>query len=153
MATITSTIHLAMNAFVDGMLARSLIVAGGVQVASAYLGGDTARADSIQLTDVPNAEQSWGMLGNRRRDEEYTLHGLIWVFRGGKGETAIRQVRARAFELLGDIEDFLRVDPSIGGTTKVSELSRYPLDQGANEEGRWAQIDFDVLCKKDLRSS
>jgi len=153
MATITSTIHAAMNAFVDGMLARANIISAGVQVASAYLGGDTARFESIQLTDAPDAQQSWGMLGNRRRDEEYTLHGVIWVFRAGKGEAVIRDVRARAFELLAEIEDFLRVDPSIGGTTKVSELSRYPLDQGANEEGRWAQIDFDVLCKKDLRSS
>jgi len=153
MATVTSTIDAAMIAFVDGMLARANIIADGVQVSSAYLGGDTAAKESIQLTNVPQAEQKWGMLGNRRRDEEYTLAGLIWVVKAGKNETIIREARARAFELLAEIEDFIRVDPTIGATTKVSELSRYPVDQGASAEGRWCQIDFEITCKKDLRSS
>lgn len=151
MATITSTIHAAMNAFVDGLALRGGL--SGVQISSAPLGADSARFESIQLTDVPDADQKWGMLGNRRRDEHYTLNGLIWVFGAGKTETDIRTVRARAIELLAEIEDFLRTDPSIGGTTKVSELSRYPMEQGANAEGRWCQIDFEISCEKDLRSS
>ena len=104
MATVTSTIDAAMIAFVDGMLARANIIADGVQVSSGYLGGDTAAKESIQLTDVPSAEQKWGMLGNRRRDEEYTLNGLIWVVKAGKNEAVIREARARAFALLAEIE-------------------------------------------------
>lgn len=152
MTTTTSTIHAAMNAFVDGMLARANIVAGGVQVTSGFLGQDQARHESIQLFEVRNAEQSWGMLGNRRRNEEYTIVGGIGVRRAGKNEDVIRAVRERAFELLAEIEDFLRVDPTIGNTTRVSELSRYPVQQGADSEGRWCQIDFEITCNKDLRS-
>lgn len=152
MATTTSTIHAAMNAFVDGMLARPNIINAGVQVTSGFLGADQARHESIQLFEVQGAEQSWDMLGNRRRHEEYTITGGIGVRRAGKNEDVIRDVRARAFELLGEIEDFLRVDPTIGGVTRVSELSRYPVQQGADAEGRWCQIDFEISCKKDLRS-
>ncbi len=153
MATVTSTIHAAMNAFGDGMLARANIISAKVQVSTGYLGGDSAAKESIQLTDVTPATQEWGLIGNRRRNEEYTLNGLIWVLKAGKNETVIRAVRARAFELLAEVEDFLRVDPTIASTTLVSELASYPLDQGANQEGRWAQIDFAIACKKDLRSS
>ena len=153
MATVTSSIPDAMDAFVDGMLLRANIISAKVQVASGYLGGDSAAKESIQLTDVPAATQSWGMLGNRRRDEEYTINGLIWVVKAGKNETVIRSARDRAFALLAEIEDFLRLDPTIGSTTKVSELTAYPFDQGANAEGRWCQIDFSIACKKDLRSS
>lgn len=75
------------------------------------------------------------------------------MLKAGKNETVIRLARARAFELLAEVEDFLRLDPTIASTTLVSELASYPLDQGANQEGRWAQIDFAIACKKDLRSS
>lgn len=153
MATVTSSIPDAMDAFVAGMLLRANIISAGVQVASGYLGADSARHESIQLTSVPDAAQVWGMLGNRRRDEEYTIDGLVWAMKPGKNEPAIKAARDRAFELLAEIEDFLRLDPTIGGTTKVSELTAYPVDQGANEEGRWCQLDFEILCKKDLRSS
>jgi hypothetical protein len=153
MATVTSTIHAAMNAFGDGMLARANIISAKVQVSTGYLGGDSAAKESIQLTDVTPATQEWGLIGNRRRNEEYTLNGLIWVLKAGKNETVIRLARARAFELLAEVEDFLRLDPTIASTTLVSELASYPLDQGANQEGRWAQVDFAIACKKDLRSS
>lgn len=153
MATVTSTVHAAMNAFVDGMLLRSTIAGDKVQVTSGYMGADSDAKESIQLTQWTPATQSWSMLGNRRREEEYTLAGLVWVMRPGKNEDVIREVRERAFELLAEIEDFLRLDPTIDGTTKVSELSAYPGDQGATPDGRWCQIDFEILCKKDLRSS
>lgn len=142
-----------MDAFVDGMLARANIISASVQVVSGYVGGDAAAKESIQLTDWGPAEQRWGVLGNRRRDEEYTLNGLIWVTKAGKTEAAIRSARDRAFALLAEVEDFLRTDPTIGGTTKVAELAAYPGEQGANEEGRWVQISFEIRCSKDLRSS
>lgn len=140
-----------MNAFVDGLASRAGLF--GVQVSSGYLGADSDAYESIQLVDVSPANQQWSMIGNKRRDEEYTLQGIIWVVQAGKGETVIRAARDRVFALLAEIEDFLRVDPTIGSTTRVSELSAYPLEQGANDRGRWCQISFEVSCKKDLRSS
>lgn len=153
MATVTSSIPDAMDAFVSGMLLRANIASAKVQVTSGYMGEDSERKESIQLTDVSSATQAWGMLGNRRRDEEYTINGLVWAMVAGKNETVIKAARDRAFELLAEIEDFLRLDPTIGATTKVSELSAYPFEQGANADGRYCQIDFAILCKQDLRSS
>lgn len=151
MATVTSSIPAAMDAFVAGMVARPAL--DGVQVASGYLGADSDFKQSIQLTGASRAEQVWGMLGNRRRDEEYSLDGLIWVMVAGKNEAVIKLARDRAFELLAEIEDFLRDDPTLADTTLVSQLGAYPFEQGANAEGRWCQVDFAINCKKDLRSA
>lgn len=154
MATVTSTIPAVMDALVDNLLARPLIVSDMVQVTSGPVGiSDTAQGESIQLYSVTSAEQKWMMLGNRRREEEYVVQGAIEVHRAGKGEDVIREVRSRSFELLAEIEDMLRLDPDIGGLVLSSELTAYPMDQGATKAGRWCEVAFEVTCKKDLRSS
>jgi hypothetical protein len=156
MTTETSSIPDAMDAFVAGMMLRPNIataIADGLKVASGYLGEESGRKESIELTHVQTATQVWGMIGNRRREEEYRISGLVWATVGGKNEPIIKAARDRAFELLAEIEDFLRVDPTIGGTTKVSEVAAYPFDQGVTPDGRYCQIDFEILCKKSLRSS
>ena len=142
-----------MDAFVAGMLARELIATDRVQVASGYLGEDSSQKESIQLTGAGSADQEWGALGNRRREETYVLQGLIWALAPGKNEKAIKAARDRAFELLAEVEDFLRTDPTIDNTVKVSHLTAYPFEQGANVNGRYCQIDFEITCEKSLRSS
>ena len=102
------------------MAIRANIVSAKVQVASGYLGDDSDRHETIQLIGATSASQRWGALGNRRREEEYTLAGVVYVLEAGKSEPAIKDVRDRAFELLAEIEDFLRLDPTIGNTVKVA---------------------------------
>lgn len=150
MATVTSVVDAFMVALTDKLALRSGLE--GVQVASAWLGGDAAADESIQL-DGARAEQAWGALGNKRRDEEFTVDGMIWVRVAGKDEPIIRETRGRAFELLAEVEDCLRVDPGVNGTVKVCGVATYELEQGANTDGRWCQLNFEIRCEKDLRSS
>ena len=150
MATVTSIAHAYMAALADALAARTGLF--GVQIATGWLGGETAARESIQLTAVRGTQQ-WGMLSNRRRNEEFTIEATIWVGEPGKNETVIRSVRARAVELLAEIEDELRVDPTVGNIAQVSQVTAYDLDQGSNQSGRWCQIEFEITVNKDLRSS
>lgn len=150
MATETSTFHDFLNALADGLAQHPTLAS--VQIATAPLGQETAKAESIQFGAL-DMEQSWGMLGNRRREEQYTVNGVVWVFRPGKNEPVIRDVRGRTRELLAAIEDFLRVDPTVGNVVKVCQLTNGRLEQGANSDGRWCQFDFDIVVNHSLSSS
>lgn len=140
--------HTIMNALADALAARAGL--DSVQVATAPLGKDTAR-EAIVLADG-RASQEWGSIGAKSRDEELTIAGLVWVTRPGAGETVIRETRARAFALLAEIETHLREDPTALGSLKWYEFTSYTLDQGANDLGRWVQIDFEIVAKGRLSS-
>lgn len=150
MATVTSIAHAYMVALADALALRTGLF--GVQIATGWLGGDSAARESIQFTAVRGTQQ-WGMLSNRRRNEEFVIEAGIWVVEPGKGEDVIRTVRARALALLAEIEDELRVDPTVGNVAQVSQVTSYNLDQGGNTSGRWCQIEFEITVNKDLRSS
>lgn len=150
MATITSIADAYMVALADALALRTGL--DGVQIATGWLGGDAAARESIQFTAVRGTQQ-WGMLSNRRRNEEFVIEATIWVVNPGKNEDVIRSARARAIALLAEIEDELRVDPTVGNVAQVSQVTAYDLDQGANTAGRWCQIEFEITVNKDLRSS
>lgn len=147
MATVTSKLHVAMNAIADGLALRPGLA--GVQIATGPLGGDSAQ-ESIQLF-TGSSSQAWATTG-RRREEETTIEGAIWVMRAGKDEPVIRAARTRAFALLAEIEDFLRLDPSLGGIVRECGLTNVELDQGVNPDGRWCQLDFTVSPNQRLNS-
>lgn len=148
MATTTSGIATWLNTFADALAARAGL--SGVLITTGYV-SDAAQQDQIQIDSI-EGEQEWGLLGNLRRKEMFRIGGIIWVTRAGKDEAVIRVVRARAYVLLAEIEDYLRVAPTVSGTNKVSALTKYTLDQGANTSGRWAQMDFEVSNWRDLPS-
>lgn len=147
--TTTSVVHTWLNAFADVLSARAGLA--GVLITTGYV-SDVGTRDAIQIGDSIDGEQKWGLLGNRRRDEEFRVGGVIWVKRPGQGETVIRDVRGRAFALLAEIETALRTDPAVSAVAKVSAVTRYECDQGATSDGRWCQIDFEVSTRKDLPS-
>lgn len=149
MTTTTSGADAWMCAFADALTARAAL--SGVLITTGYV-SDVGRQDAIQIGDTVEGDQEWGTLGNMRRREDFTVAGIIWVQRAGKGETVIRTVRARAFALLAEIEDELRVRPTVTATVKLSSITHYNLDQGANSDGRWAQMDFELKNWKDLPS-
>ena len=149
MTTTTSQLHVVKNAIVDGLAMRAGLA--GVQVASAYLGKDT-KAESIQIGVGDELNQSWSQIGNRERQEDMIIRGIVWVMKPGADEAVIRTTRARAVALMAEIEDFLRVDPSIGGLVKVSEIVPKSCTEHANPDGRMCQVDFDVHTMNRLRS-
>ncbi len=152
MATVTSKLHALKVAIVDGLAARANIISAGVQVSGAFLGKDTA-VESIQLTGPDHMDQDWAALGKLSRNENITLQGLIWIQKPGADETVIRSTRARAFELLAEVEDFLRADPGVAAVVKYSGLRATDITEGANPEGRVCQLDFEIGAFQRLQST
>lgn len=150
MATVTSAVGKLLDALVDALMARPGLV--GVQVTSGWVGGDTDARETIQLTGA-RSDQRWGALGNRRREEDISVEGVVFVVSPGKGESAIRAARNRALGLLAEIEDALRTDPTVALAVKAAQLSSVQLDQGATTAGRWCQIDIVIDATADLRSA
>jgi hypothetical protein len=151
MPTTTSGISAWINAFADAMAVRANIVSWNVQVVTGFV-SDTDRRDSLQIGDIIEGEQEWGVIGNRRRDEKFRVNSIIWVNRPGKGDAVIRAARTRAFEILAEVEDELRLRATVTATVKVAALTRYTVEQGASTDGRWCQVDFEVSNWKDLPS-
>ncbi len=148
MPTVTSKAAAVLDAITDGLSARAALA--GIQIASGPMRFESS-SDSIQFFQV-DISQEWGALGRKRREEEGVLKGAVWVMKPGKDEAAVRATRDRAFVLLGEIEDFMRVDPSIGGVVRVSQIRPGVLDQGANE-GRWVELDFEIRYEVRLQST
>lgn len=144
----TSAVHSFMSSLVDLLLAEPALA--GVQVTSGHLGADSA-PESLQLVSTP-ADQEWGALGKLRREERFRVQAIAWVSKPGANEAVIRAARARAFELLAEVEALLRTDPTVNGVVRVAALVSYELDQGASPQGRWCQIDFEIEANRSLPS-
>lgn len=151
MATATSTIPAFLDALRATLAARTLIAAGGVLVATAPTGEPVPR-ESIQLFDAA-ADQEWAASGNKRRREQYRVRGGIFISAPGAGEAKAKAARDRAFALLAEIEDALRLDHNVSGTVNQAQIAAYDLDQGAAKEGRWAAIEFFIAVRAELTSN
>lgn len=151
MPTTTSGMHIWLVAMAAALAARANIVTWDVLVTTGWV-SDIDRRDTLILGDPIEGEQEWGLLGNLRRDERFTVGGTILVQRAGKGESVIQATRERAVNILAELEDELRVRPTVGATVKVAALTRYSIDQGADSDGRWCQLEFEVSNWRDLPS-
>ena len=151
MPTTTSGVHAWINALADALALRANLISWNVLITTGFV-SDTDRRDAIVVGDFIQGEQEWSMLGNRRRDERFRVSGAIWVTRAGKGDTVIRAARERAIAILAEIEDELRVSPTVTATVKVAALTRYEVDQGVSSDGRWCEVDWEVSNWKDLPS-
>ena len=150
MATETSKVDAFVNALADALGERAGLA--GVKIFTSPDSAALDRSDCIQFIDA-EMEQEWGMLGNRRREEMFTWHAAILCSKGGKTDAVARALRARCFEILGEIEDCLRVDPTVGSVVKVSQLKNGRLEQGANSEQLTCDFVFDIEVKASLASS
>lgn len=148
MATITSTVP----AFLDALKALLSARAGltGVTVATAPT-GDPIPTESIQFFGLAE-DQEWGAIGHKRRNESYTVQGGIFVIRRGAGEAKAKEVRDRAYAILAELEDAIRVDPGVSASVRQCELTQAVLDQGGEDNGRWAALQISIGVKAELRS-
>jgi len=122
----------------------------GVPVRSApSLRADGPTREAVELWDT-EADQDWRLLGNRRKEETYRIHGGIYALKAGNSEAVVTATRARAVALLNEINAALADDPTIGGTVRVARLARNRLDQDFTDAGRWCLIEFWIECEAHL---
>lgn len=122
-----------------------------VRSAAAMKAGATTR-EAIELWET-EADEDWRVLGNRRRGENYRIHGGIYALRQGGDETTIRAVRARAVAILNELKDCLADDPTLTSAVRVAALVRSRIDQDFADNGRWCLIEFWIECEAHLNVS
>ncbi|MGN6811855.1 MAG: hypothetical protein ACTHMP_13370, partial [Thermomicrobiales bacterium] len=116
--------------------------------------GDPLPLEMVEFvgTMSPEATQQWGALGNRRKTETYTVHAFIGALVPGAGEDVADQARDRAYAILAEIEDQLRIDPRVNGTVYRSQLASANLLQEIAEEGRAATLLITIDVYTELNS-
>lgn len=145
-ATITARMDARRDADPDGPL-------NGVTFTTAP-SGEPFPDESLQLFGT-DADQSWGALGNRRREETYTINAAILTLtKRGAGAAKWDAVRERAYAILAELEDELRRFPTLETNLRIEvQLSRVNLDQGLQDNGRWAALDLGLAVKASLVSN
>ena len=154
MATQTSAVPAYLAALKAALDARAIPLAEGegtVLVTTAPSGAPVA-PETIQFFTVP-ATQGWAALGNRRKREEFTVRGGLYVELSGAGEEVATAARERAYALLAELEDALRLDPGVSFRVRQSHLAGHELDQGIAEGVRWASLSFAIEAITELTSN
>lgn len=83
-------------------------VTGSPLPEAVYVGYDGDPDNDGQAVDFA---QEWASIGQRAKNETFTVTCAVGVWRGSTG---VRPARTRAFEVLAAVEGALRADPSLG---------------------------------------
>lgn len=135
----------SVPAFLDN-LQTQLLARPGLTGVDIYTGlvGDNLGKDSIQLLTIPTHTANWGLIGQRRIEEDYSIDGIITGHSRLKGEDGIKAARDRAYAIFDELLEQLRSDPTANGAVRLSSVSGAPLDQGYTTEWRVARIDVQI---------
>lgn len=140
----TSTVPEVMTALRNSLKARL----GEVKVFSAPAGDDRV-PECVQLFRV-EATHDFAAIGNRSRDEDYTIFGGIWITKPGAGEDKAVEARDRAYRLLADVEDILVEDPKLGNRVLWLLFRSGNLVQRIGDGNRQADLDFEISVRARL---
>ena len=83
------------------------------------------------------AKEDWDLLGNKRRNEQMKQYITIRANKVGDTQAA---TTARAFALMAVIENYVRGDPTIGGTVQMAGLVEWKVTKNGNEGEKYAEI-------------
>lgn len=128
----------------------------GVEVVTASIPIEKLKAKDYIVFIRVEGDQDWAAIGNQTKEDVYSVASSVLVIKKGAGEEKATEVRERAADILMEVENALRdivqtpnalteMASSIGANqiTKLN-LARFTLHQGANDGGRWAEVDFDI---------
>lgn len=104
--------------------------------------------ESIEFGYRITGTQGWAALGQRARNDDYTVTGIIWIAKDGAGEATAKEARDRVYELFGELEEQLRTDPWANQSVTVqAHLTRADFSQWYGDHQRIARMEFDITCK------
>lgn len=127
----------------------------GVDVIDGPPTEDVNTQDFIAVGWVPDGDQAaelqqnFNAAGARTRDEDFAITGWIDVW---SGDTDFATVRARVFQLLGEIEQRIRATgpnpeaPTLNGAVLWAHLTSGVLRQSHTDQGVRAALSFAVTC-------
>lgn len=148
--TTTSKMLAYKHALADALLVRAADPESDlykVMVSTGFV--ETDAQDAIQFYEAEGT-QTWGALGNRRREEEFQIGGDVSVQRPGKGEDVMRECETRAFAILAEVERELRQNPSVAEIADVVAMVSYRAEGSATASSRYCVIAFVIDGRKSL---
>lgn len=110
--------------------------------------GSTRAADP---TGEERGGQSTAVIGRRSREERYVLD--VWVSCLSAGLSDQQALTERAYELVGEIEDELRVDPTVNATVRtaqVADASELTESVSENAQHRESLVRVQVACAERI---
>lgn len=111
-------------------------------------------AEVVELLDFTDEEGEGPQGAPRRRNHVLELTGVVTVFLGG-GEEVARLAAERAFELVGDVHDYLQdsgvvatVQGNLGGQVLWARVTRTALTEDDENlgDGRTVAVEFTVTA-------
>lgn len=105
--------------------------------------------ESIEFGYRIAGTQGWVALGQRARNDEYTVTGVIWKAVDGSGEADAKVARDWVYAAFAELEDELRTGPWVDESLNAlgAQLSRADFSQWYGERQRMARMEFDIQCK------
>jgi hypothetical protein len=149
----TSALPGAINSLLEILRVQSGL--DGVDIIDGPPVDDIATSDFLAVgwpgSDEQGAEavQDFNAAGARTRDEDFTIVSVIDVWSGDDG---FATVRARAFEILGVVEQAIRATganpdaPNLNGAVLWAHLTRTQLRQYFTDQGARVALGFSVSC-------
>ena len=143
-ATLSTQAPAVLKALVAELAAKPEL--SNVQVTSGPMGPEAR--EKLEFWRIEGT-QTWATFGQVQgrptRDDEFVLTGAVWASRSGAGEEVITEARDRAYDILAELSDHLRENPTLDSDrVQWGHLIAGDLDQGMDDRKRWAQIAFRI---------
>ena len=101
----------------------------------------TGPREFIALADI-SGQQEFAALGKLTKEETYTLDVYVSVVREGNQQ---QECTERCFALAAELEDYLRANPTVGGTVRIAQLSApFNLEEFAGDTARQSILTLGV---------
>lgn len=122
--------------------ARPAIGGNGTQVSYGFLNRGV-KTETIAVGQVQWQDETWPVMGNRTKEENYTLALYVWVAKPGMSQ---RQATERVFALLAEVELLLREQPFLSGAALI-EFQPVSVTEAPSREGYQAFGEAQVQVK------
>ena len=106
--------------------------------------------ESIEFGFRITGSQNWAAFGQGRRQDHYTVTGIVWIAKDGAGDETASEARDRVYELFGELEDQLRSDRYVNGSVPNdvgASITRADFGQWYDDRKRMARMEFDIEVK------
>jgi hypothetical protein len=155
MATQTSTVPAYLDALKALLDARAAAAPSRPDGGRGGLDRAERRPGAGRVHPVLRAGRGSGMGHDRQQAAQRDLRraGRHLRHAARRGARKAKEVRDRAYAILAELEDAIRVDPSVSGSARQCQLTAAILEQGAEDNGRWAALAISIEVKAELRSS
>lgn len=147
MAATITTFAEFLDSYRELLIARPGLI--DVNVFTGDMPSPDSGLESIQFIHVEQAEAATAH-GNCRREEEYTVSGVIWIERPDAGEEVIKEARDRAVAIYREMALQILETKHIGGAHITAWMKALQSASIPSSTGRICWINFEIRVKAQL---